>query len=265
MAARQRLPRHPEEFHGFRDGPRRALHRGPGPFPIHPAALEEELEIQHRDMQKILSENRHMMDENLILQRELAAEKDEIQSLGQVIPKLRTDREAQARELIDRRLKLEVELRSVEPLWKEVMQLRAEAQKLNGLRHDLSAQVQMLTNDINQAKAENKQADSLKADVDGLQKELMEARRAFEYEKKSKEEQLEQKQAMEKNLVSMAREIEKLRAEHLNGDRRSHGLGAGGYGMLNGSLEMRYAGGTYGNMYGGGAIGPYDKRGPARR
>ena len=129
-------------------------------------------------------------------------------------------------------------------------------------------------------------------------------RRAFEYEKKANEEQVEQKQAMEKNLVSMAREIEKLRAEELSVDRRARGLGmyplsfpfnfsgvfiiqrflhldfrkiwyiedwltfcigAGGYGMLNGSPEMRYPGSAYGDIYGGGAWGSYDKRGPPRR
>ncbi|KAE9451029.1 hypothetical protein RHGRI_026911 [Rhododendron griersonianum] len=271
MAGRQRLPRHREEFHGFREAPRPALHRGPGPFPIHPAALEEELEIQHRDMQKILSENRHVMDENMILQRELAAAKDEFRRLDQVIPKLRADREAQVRELIDRGLKLEAELRDVEPLRMEVMQLRAEAQNLNALRHDLSAQVQTLTKDINRAKAEHKQHPLWTLIASGILSSLIcpiphnFSRRAFEYEKKSNEEQVVQKQAMEKNLVSMAREIEKLRTEHLSVDRRSRGLGAGGYGMSNGSPEMRYAGGAYGDMYGGGAWGPYDKHGPARR
>ena len=129
-------------------------------------------------------------------------------------------------------------------------------------------------------------------------------RRAFEYEKKANEEQVEQKQAMEKNLVSMAREIEKLRTEQLSVDRRAYGLGmfalssplnflevfiiqrflrldfhkiwsteawmtfgigAGGYGKLNGSPEMRYAGSAYGDIYGGGAWASYDKRGPPRR
>lgn len=50
-------------------------------------------------------------------------------------------------------------------------------------------------------------------------------RRAYEYEKKANEEQVEQKQAMEKNLISMAREIEMLRAEQLNVERRTRGLG----------------------------------------
>lgn len=45
-------------------------------------------------------------------------------------------------------------------------------------------------------------------------------RTAFEYEKKANAEQLEQRQAMEKNLVSMARDVEKLRAELTNAEKR---------------------------------------------
>ena len=36
---------------------------------------------------------------------------------------------------------------------------------------------------------------------------------------------LEQRQAMEKNLLSMAREVEKLRAEHANADARPWAAG----------------------------------------
>ncbi|CAL5396566.1 unnamed protein product [Camellia sinensis] len=265
MAGRNRLPRQPEGFRGFRDGPQPVLHRGPGPLPLHPAAMEEELEIQHRDIQKILAENRHVVDENVMLQRELEATKDEIRRLGHVIPQLRADREVQTRELIERGLKLEAELHAVEPLRTEVMQLRAEAQKLDALRQDLSGQVQTLTKDISRLKTENQQLNDLKADIDGLHKQLLETRRAFEYEKKANEEQVEQKQAMEKNLVSMAREIEKLRAEQMTVERGARGLGPGGYGMFSGSPEMRYAGSAYGDMYGGGGWGTYDKRGPPRR
>lgn len=48
-----------------------------------------------------------------------------------------------------------------------------------------------------------------------------------EYEKKANIELMEQRQAMEKNLVSMAREVEKLRAELVNVDGRTWGAGAG--------------------------------------
>lgn len=45
-------------------------------------------------------------------------------------------------------------------------------------------------------------------------------RRVYEYEKKGNEELAEQNRAMEKNLIAMAREIEKLRAEQASADRR---------------------------------------------
>lgn len=299
MAGRNRLPRQPEGFREFHKGPPppimyhepghhegppppvmyrgpgphegplpHVMYRGPGPLPIHPAALEEELEIQHRDMQRILSENRHVIDENVMLQRELTAVKEEIHRLGQVIPKLRADGELETRELIDRGLKLEDELRAIEPLRAEVTHLRSESQKLNGLKKDLSTQFQDLTKDIARAKADNKQLNSLKAEVDGLHKELMEARRAIEYEKKANEEQVEQKQAMERNLISIAREIEKLRSEQIGADIRGYGAGGGGgYGSTYKEVpEMRYSISGYGDTYGKRAwSGSYDKHGPPKR
>jgi prefoldin subunit 5 len=48
-------------------------------------------------------------------------------------------------------------------------------------------------------------------------------RTAFEFEKKANTELLEQRSAMEKNLVSMARELEKLRAELTNFEKKSRG------------------------------------------
>lgn len=51
------------------------------------------------------------------------------------------------------------------------------------------------------------------------------SRRVFEFEKKANEELVEQNKGMEKNLVSMAREIEKLRAEKFDAERRPRGPG----------------------------------------
>lgn len=45
-------------------------------------------------------------------------------------------------------------------------------------------------------------------------------RRIFEAEKKENEELVEQNLSMEKNILSMAREIEKLRAGQIGADRR---------------------------------------------
>lgn len=178
MAGRNRMPHHPDSFRVIHDDPRPILHRGPPPLP-HPLALEEELEFQHRDIQRLLSENRHVLDDNVMLQRDLTAVKDELHRLNQVIPKLNADKEAHRRELIDRGLKLEAELRSVEPLRAEIGQMRSEAQKLTALRQDLSSQVQTLKKDVNRLQTENKQIGTMKKDVDKMHKELADARYAL--------------------------------------------------------------------------------------
>ncbi|XP_047314389.1 protein FLX-like 3 [Impatiens glandulifera] len=260
MTGRNRMTRQPHVYRGgvHRDS-RHGLHHGPGPIPVHhPSSLEEELEIRQRELQRIVAENRHLIDANVIIQRELAADKDEIHALSHVIPKIRADGEAQARELIERRIKLEAQLRAVEPLRSDVMQLRAEAQNLNGIRRELTNQIDTLTKDLNHLKSESKQVSALNSHYDELQKELMEARRAHEYEKKANEEQMNQKQAMEKNIISMSREIERLRAEQLNAENKLR-LGAGGYGNFNGS--------SYGDMYGSSSsrAGLYEKYGIDRR
>ncbi|KAI4313930.1 hypothetical protein L6164_026872 [Bauhinia variegata] len=264
MAGRHRMPRHSDGFRGYRDGPRPIMNRGPGLLPPHPAALEEELELQRRDIQNILAENRVVVDDNTILQRQLTAAKEDTYRLGQIMQKVQADKEAHTRELIERGRKLEADLRASEPLKAEVMQLRAEVQKLNSLRQDLLAKVQGLTQDINRLKTENQQIVAMRADIDRMRKELIEARRAYEYEKKANEEQVEQKQAMEKSLISMAREIEKLRAEQLSTDWTARGLGRGGYGMLNGSPEMRYSGPAFNDGYSS-ARSAHNRRVPPRR
>lgn len=256
------MPRHPDSFRGVHEDPRSLPHRMPMPLPPHPVALEEELDLQHRDIQRLLAENRHVIDDNVMLQRDLTSVKDEIHRLNQVIPKMHGDKEAQRRELIERGLKLEAELRSAEPLRAELGQLRADAQKLNAQNKDLSSQVQTLTKDMNRVQSENKQVAAMKSEIDKMHKDLVDTRRVYEYEKKGNEELVEQNRSMEKSLIAMAREIEKLRAEQASADRRARG--AGGYGMLNGSPETRYPG-PYGDVYGPGPWGSYDKRGPPRR
>ncbi|XP_075522272.1 protein FLX-like 3 [Primulina tabacum] len=251
MAGRNRMPRHPDNFRGLPDDPRPILRRGPL---LHPLAMEEELDLQRRDIQRLLAENRHVIDDNVILQRDISSVKDEIHRLRQVIPKLNSEREAQRRDLIERGLKLEAELRASEHLRAEVAPLRIEAQKLSGVRNDLSTQVQNLTKDVNKLQAENKQLTVMKTDVEKMRKELADARGIYEHEKKQNEELVEQNRSMEQNLISMARELETLRAEQSRME-----MVIGGYRMLNGIHETRYLG-SYGDTW-----GSYDKHGPYRR
>ncbi|KAM6589131.1 hypothetical protein CsatA_011736 [Cannabis sativa] len=271
MAWRTRIPHHPDSFREFHDDRRPIMSRGQGSLPIHPTGLEEERELQHRDMRRIISENRVVIDDNTLLQRDVTAVKDEIRRLGQVVLPLRTEKDARARDLMEKVRKLEADLKATEPIKTEVVQLRAEIQQLNSMRQDMSAQVQGLTKVVNRLQAENQQLVSLKTDVDLVRKDVFEARRVHEYEKSINQEQVEQNQAIEKNLIFMAREIEKLREEKQNAERQyserraqAQGLGSWGYDALNGSPERRYAGLASGDRYAS-SLRYYDQQVPPRR
>lgn len=233
------------EPHGFREGHPPPLPQVRGPMPLHP--IEEELAMQHDEIRRLLADNRLLFEENVVIKREIAAAKEELHMLSQAIPKVRADKELEARELIQNGLKLEAELRALEPMKAEVLQLQSEAQKLEAAKQEMAAKVQSLSQDLKHLQTENQQVPTLRAEIDGLRQELIRARTAYEYEKKANAEQMEQRQAMEKNLVSMARELEKLRTEL---ERRSRGPGAGAYGIMNGSPDMGYPG-VFGDGYGG--------------
>ncbi|PIA43067.1 hypothetical protein AQUCO_02000486v1 [Aquilegia coerulea] len=246
MAGRHRMPRHGID-NGRRGYPPESPYARPMPRPPHPALLEEELEMQHAEFRRLLSDNRRLVEDRMGLQQELGAAKEELHRMNIAITDIRADKEAHTRELIEKGLKLEADLRAAEPLRNEAIQLRAEVQKLNTARQDLNGQVQKLTQELSRAQADNKQIPLMKAEIDGLHQELMRARSAFEYEKKANVELMEQREAMQKNLVTMAREVEKLRADLASSDGRPWGPG-GPYGIKLSSPEGGYP--AYGDAYG---------------
>lgn len=248
MAGRNRIPR--EAFDNRRGYPAEGhITRGPMPRPMpHPALLEEELEIQHVEIRRLLGENRRLVEDRIALQRELGAAKEELHRMNLAIGDIQAEHEMRSRELIERGLKLEGDLRATEPLKNEAKQLHTEVQRLNTIKQDLSGQVQTLTKDLAKLQADSQQIPLLRAEIDGLHQELLRARSATDYEKKAKIELMDQRQTMETNLVSMAREVEKLRAELSNSDGRAWAAG-GSYGMKYGRHDATFPA-PYGEGYG---------------
>ncbi|XP_030972929.1 protein FLX-like 3 [Quercus lobata] len=257
MAGRNRGPR--EAFNDRRGYPPEGpFIRGP-PMPRpppHPALLEEELEMQHTEIRRLLGDNRRLVEDRMALHRELGATKEELHRMNLIIADIRAEQEMRSRELREKTMKLEADLRATEPLKNEAVQLRSEVQKLNSLRQELSGKVQSLTQDLSKLQADNQHIPHLRVEIDGLHQEVMHTRAALDYEKKANIELMEQRQTMEKNLVSMAREVEKLRAELSNADSRPWGAG-GPYGMKFSSSD-----GVFPNPYGdgyGAHLGAADK------
>jgi chromosome segregation ATPase len=186
---------------------------------------EGEIRRQDAEIRRLLSDNHGLADDRMVLERELVAAKEELHRMNLMISDLRAEQDLQLREFSEKRHKLEGDVRAMESYKKEASQLRGEVQKLDEIKRELSGNVQLLRKDLAKLQSDNKQIPGMRAEVKDLQKELMHARDAIEYEKKEKFELMEQRQTMEKNMVSMAREVEKLRAELATVDSRPWGFG----------------------------------------
>ncbi|PON48129.1 Protein FLX-like [Parasponia andersonii] len=251
MASRNRVSR--EAVNNRRGYPLEGPYaRGPPlsrPMP-HPALLEEELELQHAEIRRLVGDNRRLVEDRIALQRELGGAKEELHRMNLAIAEIRAEEDIRSRDLYEKGMKLEADLRVAEPLKNEAIQLRVEVQKLKDLKQELSSQVQTLKQEVGRLQVDNQQIPHLKVEIDGLHQEVMRARAAVDYEKKANIELVEQRQAMEKNLVSMAREVEKLRAELTNVDSRAWGAG-GSYGLkFSSPPEGSFPAGPYGDGYG---------------
>ncbi|KAI5069418.1 hypothetical protein GOP47_0015719 [Adiantum capillus-veneris] len=250
MAGRGRLPPALLAGRGPIPGPE-ALRVGPGMRPIGPGMdvppgliMEEKIATQHQEIQRLLTENQRLAATHVALRQELAATQQEVQRLQQGLRNIQAEKEAQFRGIAEKSSRMEQELRALEPLKMDLQRAQADAQKLLLTRQELTSQVQQLTQDMQRARTDAQQVPAMKAEIDGLRQEIQRARTAFEFEKNANAELLEQRTAMEKNLVSMAREVEKLRAELTNAEKKVRG---GGYGGSYGS-EGGY--GSYADGYG---------------
>lgn len=197
------------------------------------ALLEQKILVQHNEIQKLLSENQRLAAMHVALRQELAITQQELQRTQQALAAVQIEKEQQTRVLTEKAVKFEADARATEPLRTELENAKAGAHKLLALRSELTAQVTQLTQDLQKARNEVQQVPTIKVEMEVLRDEIQRARAAFEYEKKANAELLEQRGVMEKNLVSMAREMEKLRAELTNADMKARvgSYSGGSYGM----------------------------------
>ncbi|XP_058075114.1 protein FLX-like 1 isoform X2 [Magnolia sinica] len=266
MAGRNHLPSHHQVARDLPYGraPHPLLLEDPRfhPYPArphHPSLLEPRVPVHHHHpIQTLLVDNQRLAATHVALKQELSAAQLELRHLSAAASKIKAERDAQVREVYERSLKLEDEVRSTDAAAAELAQVRSDVQKLGSARQELAAQLQTLTGELARARTELQQVPTIKVEIETMQKELLRGRAAVEYEKKAHADNLEQSQAMEKNMISMAREVEKLRAELANAEKRARAAAAAaaaanpgpGYAGSYGNPEMGYGGSSYADAYG---------------
>ncbi|KAE8713612.1 Protein FLX-like 1 [Hibiscus syriacus] len=262
------MPPHPALLDELREN---QFGLGPRGLPPHPAIFEERLAAQLQEIQGLLADNQRLAATHVALKQELEVAQHELHHMAQYADSMRAEKDVQMKEMYDKSVRLEVDLRGVEAMRAELVKVNADIKQLNAVRQDLTGQVQVMSQDLTRFTGELQQAPVLKAEIENVKQELHRARAAIEYEKKGYAENYEHGQVMEKKLISMARELEKLRAEIANAGKRSHAAaGTGGnhvvagYNANYGNPEAGYTGNTYPVTYGfnPGGVDGYPQYGP---
>ncbi|KAK9063679.1 hypothetical protein SSX86_017550 [Deinandra increscens subsp. villosa] len=202
----------------------------PYDMPPHPEIMEQKIVAQHVEMQKLATENQRFAATHGTLRQDLAAIQHELQMLHNHVGAVKSEREQQIMGLLDKNGKMEADLQGAEPLKMELNKARADAQSLLAARDELVSRVQQMTEDHQRVHMDLQQVPALMSELESLRQEYQHSRATYEYEKKLYNEHLESLQVMEKNYMTMASEVEKLRAElkkHAENDRRTAGPYAG--------------------------------------
>ncbi|MCL7028716.1 hypothetical protein MKW94_018084 [Papaver nudicaule] len=222
------MPPHPALLEEMRDA---QYGRGPPPprsLIPHPAVIEERLAVQHQEIQGLLVDNSRLAATHVALKQELSSAQYELQRMSHVAGSMHSEKDIQLRELYDKSMRMEADLHASEAMRGELLQVHSDVQKLSASKQELTGQVQALTQALSRANSEMERVPALKAEIENMKQELERVRTATESEKKEHAQNFEHGQAMEKNLITMAREVEKLRAEMANAEKRARASAAVG-------------------------------------
>lgn len=226
---------------------------GPRQLPPHPAIIEERLAVQHDDIQVLLVDNQRLAATHVALRQELEASQYEIQQADNYARTLHAEKDSKVRELYEKSVKMENDLIAVNAMRSELTKVNMDIKDLTAARQDLNSQVQMMTQDLGRVTSDLQKIPAVKAEIEGLRHELERTRAAIEHEKKAFAESYEHGKVMESKLVTMAREMEKLRAELASAEKRAHSAVVNpgvNYNASYGNPEAGYPGNPYAVGYG---------------
>ncbi|XP_050367480.1 protein FLC EXPRESSOR [Argentina anserina] len=227
----------------------RHLHRLPQI--VNTTALEDRINLQQREIQSLLLDNQRLAATHVALKQELTAAQSDLRNLKAVAGQIKSERNAEVREVYDRSLKLDAELRGLDDMTAELSIVRNDIEDLRTSRMELAEELKKIQGEIERARSdESKQFEASRDEIETLKVEIGKGRAAIETEKKTRATNLEHRQAMENYMAALAVEIEKLHGELANAEKRARAAVAAanpgpGYPMAYGNADVLYGGNAY--------------------
>lgn len=176
------------------------------------------------ELEQLAGDHHRLAATYVALKQDLSAAQREVQKLKEHIRSTQTESDIQVRLLLDKIAKMEVDLRTVESSRKDVEEAHLEARSLVSANMELSGKIHHVMQELEKAHADVKKLPEMHDELDSLKKEHQKLRKTFLYEKGLNIEKVEQMKLLEKELVGMANEVERLRAEVLIAEKRAQGF-----------------------------------------
>lgn len=190
--------------------------------PQHPERGDSKLVGRSAEIERLASDKQKLSASHIALRQELATTLQDIQKLRAHIGSIQTECDLQIRILLEKMAKMEVRIRAGENVKKDLQRAHAEARALVATRQELINQVEQATQELKKARADMEKLPEMNAELDRLTQEHQKLRLTFEHEKSLNNEKAAQMELMEKDLVGMAKEVERLRAEIQNSEKRAN-------------------------------------------
>lgn len=138
--------------------------------------LEDRIAIQHREIQSLLEENQRLASAHVALKHELAAAQRELRLVSAKAADVKAESDAHVRDLYERSLVMEAEVRAIDAMSAELAQVRSDVQKLGPAPQELAAQFRSIEDDIARARSEVQQVPAIKSGIERAHKEIQRGR-----------------------------------------------------------------------------------------
>lgn len=190
--------------------------------PQHSDHQDSKLVARSAEIERLASDKQRLSAAHVALRQDLVATQQDIQKLRAHIGSIQTESDIQIRILLEKMAKMEAQILAGENVKKDLQKAHTEARALVATRQELIDQVKKATQELDKVRADVAKLPEMKVELDGLRQEHQKLRSTFEHEKGKNMEKVAQMELMEKDLVGMAREVERLRAEVLNAEKRAN-------------------------------------------
>lgn len=185
------------------------------------------------ELEHLAGDHHRLAATYVALKQDLSAAHAEVAKLKEHIRSTRTESDIQVRLLLDKIAKMEVDPRTVESLRKDVDEAHLEARNLVSANMELTGKIHHVMLELEKAREDVKKLPEMYAELDSLKKEHQELRETFQHEKGLNIEKVEQMKQMEKELIGMVNEVERLRAEVAITEKRAQGFDPYGHPYMN--------------------------------